>query len=175
MAATSCTDPYALLSFSQFSSRLTHTAVRVLRRQRPGSVVIDGPHMAGDLARLCFPGWSRPTVAGGMTPTLQRQAPIVLGSSAVPGDLLAMPVLTNYDPDHPLVLLTDFPPHAGGGGAVILRSLMDQATRRSIVWMTLTPGGDRGTSPSAGERVVVLTGGARATPPRAHRSISETP
>ena len=74
-------------------------------------------------------------------------------------------------PDHPLILLTDFSPDAGGGDAVILRNFMDPETRRSIVWVTLTPGGVSATSPTIDERVVVLKGGPKATVPRKRRSI----
>ena len=79
--------------------------------------------------------------------------------------------LTNYAPDRPLFLLTDYSPDAGGGGAVILRNLMDQQTRRNIVWLTLTPEGDKATSPTGDERVVVLKGGPEATASRTRRSI----
>ena len=79
--------------------------------------------------------------------------------------------LANYSPDRPLILLTDYSPHAGGGGAVILRSFIDPETRRSIVWVTLTPGGDTHASPTADERVVVLKGGPKAIVPRTRRSI----
>jgi hypothetical protein len=91
--------------------------------------------------------------------------------SALQQRLGSMSRLANYAPDRPLILLTDYSPHAGGGGAVILRSFMDPETRRSIVWVTLTPGGDDATSPTADERVVVLKGGPEATVPRTRRSI----
>ncbi len=82
-----------------------------------------------------------------------------------------MSCLTSYTPDHPLILLTDFSPDAGGGDAVILRNFMDPETRRSIVWVTLTPGGVSATSPTIDERVVVLKGGPKATVPRKRRSL----
>ncbi len=85
--------------------------------------------------------------------------------------IASMSRLANYSPDRPLILLTDYSPHAGGGGAVILRSFIDPKTRRSIVWVTLTPGGDSTTSPTADERVVVLKGGPEVTVPRTQRSI----
>ena len=37
--------------------------------------------------------------------------------------------LTRYTADRPLALLTDWPPDAGGGGAVILRSLLGPEDR----------------------------------------------
>ncbi len=54
---------------------------------------------------------------------------------------------------------------------MILRNLMDQETRRSVVWITLTPEGDPTTAPNAHERVVVLKGGPEATVSRTRRSI----
>lgn len=79
--------------------------------------------------------------------------------------------LTNYSHDRPLILLTDYSPRFGGGGAINLRSVMDPETRSRIVWVTLTPDGE--VSPPAGEneRVVVLKGGMGATVPRVSRSL----
>lgn len=47
--------------------------------------------------------------------------------------------LTGYTPEHPLVLVTDFAPEAAGGGAVILRSLLRDAERARIAWLSLSP------------------------------------
>lgn len=64
--------------------------------------------------------------------------------------------LTAYTSTRPLLLLTDFPPDAQGGGAVILRSLLTHEDRERIVWVTLSPvrSGSEG-------RVVSLAGGPR--------------
>ena len=47
--------------------------------------------------------------------------------------------LCHYTPARPLLLLTDFPPDAAGGGAVILRSLLGEAERSKILWASPTP------------------------------------
>jgi hypothetical protein len=47
--------------------------------------------------------------------------------------------LTAFCPDRPLLLLTDFPPEAKGGGAVILQSLLTPEDRKRIIWATLSP------------------------------------
>jgi hypothetical protein len=44
--------------------------------------------------------------------------------------------LSRFSRDAPLVLWTDFPPSAGGGGAVILRSLLRDEDRARVIWMT---------------------------------------
>ena len=46
------------------------------------------------------------------------------------------PSLTRYTADRPLILLTDYPPDARGGGAVILRSLLGPEERERVVWLT---------------------------------------
>lgn len=51
--------------------------------------------------------------------------------------------LTAFSSDHPLLLVTDFSPEAGGGGAVILRSLLTDNDRERIIWATLSPLDDR--------------------------------
>ncbi len=40
--------------------------------------------------------------------------------------------------DAPLLLVTDYPPDARGGGAVILRSLLAAGHERNVLWLTLT-------------------------------------
>jgi glycosyltransferase involved in cell wall biosynthesis len=52
---------------------------------------------------------------------------------------LTAPGLAHYSPEHPLLLVTDYPPETGGGGAVIFRSLLSPAEREKIVWATLSP------------------------------------
>jgi glycosyltransferase involved in cell wall biosynthesis len=46
-----------------------------------------------------------------------------------------------YTPDRPLLLLTDYPPDAAGGGGVILRDLLGPLERERVVWASPTPGG----------------------------------
>jgi hypothetical protein len=55
-----------------------------------------------------------------------------------------------------LFLLTDFPPDAQGGGAVILRSLLTAEDRERIVWATLSPVGR-----ANGDAVVSLASSGR--------------
>jgi hypothetical protein len=50
---------------------------------------------------------------------------------SVPSDCLR-----NYSPERPLLLLTDYPPDTGGGGAVILRDLLGPAERESVLWLS---------------------------------------
>ncbi len=45
--------------------------------------------------------------------------------------------LTAFSKAHPLILLTEFPADARGGGAVILRSLLRGVDPEAIVWLTL--------------------------------------
>ena len=47
--------------------------------------------------------------------------------------------LAGYSADHPLVLVTDYPPDAPGGGAVILRSLLEPRDRERVVWLSPSP------------------------------------
>jgi hypothetical protein len=42
--------------------------------------------------------------------------------------------LSAYSPERPLLLVTDYPPDVGGGGGVILRSLLDASARQRILW-----------------------------------------
>jgi hypothetical protein len=53
-----------------------------------------------------------------------------------------MKELEQYSADRPLLLLTDFAPSMGGGGAVILRSLLQERDRERMVWGSplLAPG-----------------------------------
>jgi hypothetical protein len=50
--------------------------------------------------------------------------------------------LTRYTADRPLVLWTDFPPDFGGGGAVILRSLLPAEERAKLLWLSPTAKAD---------------------------------
>lgn len=50
--------------------------------------------------------------------------------------------LARYTADRPLALLTDWPPDAGGGGAVIFRSLLGTEERKKLAWMTPSPTSD---------------------------------
>jgi hypothetical protein len=45
-----------------------------------------------------------------------------------------MDQLTQYSPDRPLLLVTDYPLDLGGGGAVILRSLLGATDRAGLIW-----------------------------------------
>jgi hypothetical protein len=45
-------------------------------------------------------------------------------------------------PDRPLILITDYPPDAPGGGAVILRSLLGTEDRPGVIWLSPSPSGD---------------------------------
>ncbi len=73
--------------------------------------------------------------------------------------------LVGYSSECPLMLLTDFPPETGGGGAVILRSLLGPAELEEIVW--LTPSRPR----AQGRNVVWLKRGSAARTPRLGRSL----
>lgn len=47
--------------------------------------------------------------------------------------------MTKSDPlEYPVVLATDYPPTAGGGGAVMLRSLIEGPQRSGILWTSLS-------------------------------------
>lgn len=74
--------------------------------------------------------------------------------------------LSSYSPEQPLVLLTDYPPDTGGGGAVILRSLLGPEERRSIVWMSPMAPSDPA---AAGPNVVTLKRGSQG---KGRRSIA---
>lgn len=67
--------------------------------------------------------------------------------------------LVNYSPERPLILLTDYPPRAGGGGAVILRSLIGEADRGRILWLSLSP--DAPGATSDGPSQVLQSGSGR--------------
>jgi hypothetical protein len=73
--------------------------------------------------------------------------------------------LTRYTPDRPLALVTDWPPDAGGGGAVIFRSLLGPEDRERIVWMSPQPPSNPDT---AGPNVVTLRSGSSG---RGRRSV----
>jgi glycosyltransferase involved in cell wall biosynthesis len=78
--------------------------------------------------------------------------------------------LENYDPDRPLILLTDYSPRFGGGGATNLRSVLDPEARRRVIWATLEPDPSPGSAIDPDEPVIHLRGGPGAVP-RASRSI----
>jgi hypothetical protein len=50
--------------------------------------------------------------------------------------------MARYSPDRPLILITDYPPDAPGGGAVILRSLLEPEDRRRVLWLSPSPSAD---------------------------------
>jgi len=68
--------------------------------------------------------------------------------------------LAEFTPDRPILLLTDCPPDAGGGGAVILRSLLGPKERAGVIWLTLSPPNH------PMENVVVLQSGSAGRGPR---------
>ena len=49
--------------------------------------------------------------------------------------------LERFRDDRPLVLVTEYPPDAGGGGAVILRGLLGPGDRAKVVWLSLSKAG----------------------------------
>jgi hypothetical protein len=53
--------------------------------------------------------------------------------------------LRNYTAERPLLLWTDFPPDHGGGGAVILRSLISEDDRSKVLWVSPALTGVRAT------------------------------
>lgn len=65
-----------------------------------------------------------------------RDGPV--GGDRVPAHHPELDGLAAFSADQPLLLLSDFPPDAQGGGAVILRSLLTDEDRRRIVWVTLS-------------------------------------
>jgi glycosyltransferase involved in cell wall biosynthesis len=64
-------------------------------------------------------------------------------------------IATATAPGRPIALVTDFPPDAPGGGAVILRSLLRGEDRERVAWLTLSP-----PSGPAGDGVVALRRGS---------------
>jgi hypothetical protein len=63
--------------------------------------------------------------------------------------------LTRFTPDEPLLLWTDHPPSFGGGGTVVIQSLIEPEDRAKILWAT--PVADKG---SASSGVVCLRSGS---------------
>ena len=49
-----------------------------------------------------------------------------------------------------MILITDYPPDATGGGAVILRSLLGPEERRAVLWLSPTPSSDAPATLQAG-------------------------
>jgi len=52
--------------------------------------------------------------------------------------------LAKYTSDAPIILASDYPPSAGGGGAVMLRSLIGPDARPKILWASASPAGPVG-------------------------------
>jgi hypothetical protein len=65
--------------------------------------------------------------------------------------------LARYAQDRPLLLWTDFRPDAGGGGAVLLRSLLTPEDGPKVVWASPMGAGDR----VEGQRTVALMSGSK--------------
>jgi hypothetical protein len=74
--------------------------------------------------------------------------------------------LTRFSPDEPVLLVTDYPPDTPGGGAVILRSLLDGLGRDRVVWASFASAADPGAA--ATSRVEVLSSGSAG---RGRRSL----
>ena len=62
-----------------------------------------------------------------------------MSTAAVP----AGAAVSAYTPTAPLLLFTDFPPDFGGGGAIILRSLLAPPDLERLLWVTATPASTR--------------------------------
>ena len=73
--------------------------------------------------------------------------------------------LEGYSAEHPLLLLTDFPPETAGGGAVILQSLLGPAELEKILWVT--PSRSR----IEGRNVLWLRRGSAGRTPKLGRSL----
>jgi hypothetical protein len=58
--------------------------------------------------------------------------------------------LGQFSPERPLILITDYPPDAPGGGGVILRSLLDPEDRRAVLWLSPSPSNDAPATLQAG-------------------------
>ncbi len=84
-----------------------------------------------------------------------------------------MAELKRYTEQEPILLFSDFPPCAGGGGATNLRSLLQDDLRRRVVWVTLATGEGSANAPVEyeGFRVVHARGGPSRTAPRGKRSL----
>jgi hypothetical protein len=50
--------------------------------------------------------------------------------------------LARFTPDRPLILITDYPPDAPGGGGVILRGLLEPEERDRVVWLSPSASSD---------------------------------
>jgi hypothetical protein len=83
---------------------------------------------------------------------------------------MSLDQLTSYSPENPLLLVTDFAPDAGGGGAVILRSLLDGPDRRRVIWASPTL--DSIQSSSFGAGVAFLTASHRLSAWLRRRSVT---
>jgi hypothetical protein len=85
-------------------------------------------------------------------------------------DPMSLDQLTSFSPESPLLLVTDFAPDAGGGGAVILRSLLDQPDRRRLIWAS--PLVDAARSTSLGVDVALLSATHRFSAWLRRRSVT---
>ena len=68
--------------------------------------------------------------------------------------------LNAYTPERPLILLTDYPPDAAGGGAVILRDLLGPSEREKIVWVSPSRSSSRHASEQTSSNEVWLRAGS---------------
>jgi glycosyltransferase involved in cell wall biosynthesis len=76
-----------------------------------------------------------------------------LTTSAEPSTTPLIMQLDAFSPQTPLILVTEFPPDAQGGGAVLLRSLIPESDRAKIVWVSL----GKTNSPSANSLQLTAT------------------
>jgi hypothetical protein len=83
---------------------------------------------------------------------------------------MSLDQLTSYSPENPLLLVTDFAPDAGGGGAVILRSLLDSPDRRRLVWAS--PSLDSALPSGLGDDTAVLGASHRFSAWLRRRSVT---
>jgi len=72
--------------------------------------------------------------------------------------------VADFSPGRPILLLTDYSPDAGGGGAVILRSLLGSKEREGVLWLTLTPPNQ------VAENIITLRSGSAG---RGNRSVGK--
>jgi hypothetical protein len=79
-----------------------------------------------------------------------------------------MSTLSNFSSESPLLLAMDYPLSAGGGGAVILRSLLGEAERSRIVWAS--PSLPAGNSPEPDGGYALRRGSLRFGPMIKRRS-----
>lgn len=81
-------------------------------------------------------------------------------------------LLESYSPSRPLLMLTDYAPDFGGGGAVILRSLLSPRDYPRLVWATLAPANTE--VRADGLRVTALARRSRPWKPAARSAVLDS-